>query len=223
MERRSVSAIAALADDLRRGLYAFIRRAGRPVTREEAAENAGISRKLAAFHLDKLVHVGLLKSDHRAPPDRGGRPGRSPKVYEPSDLEISVSIPQRRYELVGDILVDAVAEADGDARGAALRTAARRGREIGETVRATTDGRPARPLRHACAVLERLGYEPAVDAHPISLRNCPFPSMVERQPELVCCINRAFCDGMLRGLGDETTRTALVPGPGRCCVELHAG
>ena len=49
----TLSAIAVLADDLRRRMYEFIRRADGPVTRDEAAAAVGISRKLAAFHLDK--------------------------------------------------------------------------------------------------------------------------------------------------------------------------
>jgi predicted ArsR family transcriptional regulator len=61
----AIRAVAALDDELRRGMYAFIRKARRPVTREEAAASVGISRKLAAFHLDKLVEVGLLRTGCR--------------------------------------------------------------------------------------------------------------------------------------------------------------
>ncbi|MCA1835373.1 MAG: transcriptional regulator, partial [Actinobacteria bacterium] len=45
----AIRAVAALDDELRRGMYAFIRAARRPVTRDEAAAAVGISRKLAAF------------------------------------------------------------------------------------------------------------------------------------------------------------------------------
>jgi hypothetical protein len=58
----ALRAVAALSDQLRRQMYGFIRRAHRPVSREEAADTVGISRKLAAFHLDKLVEVGLLRA-----------------------------------------------------------------------------------------------------------------------------------------------------------------
>ncbi|MDP8929787.1 MAG: hypothetical protein M3O70_14755, partial [Actinomycetota bacterium] len=60
----ALAAVAALADQLRRRLYEFVRRAHRPITREEAAASVGISRKLAAFHLDKLVEVGLLRAHY---------------------------------------------------------------------------------------------------------------------------------------------------------------
>ena len=41
-----------LSEDSRRRMFLFIRRARRAVTRDEAAASVGISRKLAAFHLE---------------------------------------------------------------------------------------------------------------------------------------------------------------------------
>src|SRR4051812_23000871 len=60
MARAAVAAIAALEDDVRRALFEHVRGAAQPVTRESAAAAIGISRNLAAFHLDKLVELGLL-------------------------------------------------------------------------------------------------------------------------------------------------------------------
>ena len=48
---RSMSALGALDEPTRRRLYLFVRAAGGPVTRDEAAAHTGINRKLAAFHL----------------------------------------------------------------------------------------------------------------------------------------------------------------------------
>src|SRR4051794_1510584 len=62
----AVSAVAALSDPIRRALFEAIRRAPDALTREQAAAAVGISRKLAAFHLEKLVAVGLLALDTAA-------------------------------------------------------------------------------------------------------------------------------------------------------------
>src|ERR671919_1152492 len=105
----AAGSIGALEDDIRRALYLFARRHGRPVSREEAAAAVGISRKLAAFHLDKLVGRGLLTAHYARPPGRSGPgAGRSAKFYEPADLEIDVSIPERRYDLAGHLLLSAI-------------------------------------------------------------------------------------------------------------------
>jgi predicted ArsR family transcriptional regulator len=220
-------AVAALADDLRHGMYAFIRRAGRPVTRDEAAEAAGISRKLAAFHLDKLVATGLLKTSYGRP---GGlrRVGRAPKVYEPADLEVQVSIPPRDLGVLAEILLEAVLTSTGQtgARDAALDLAAGRGRLLGAAERGKA--RPGRlgaerALTIAGAFLERSGYEPARAAPGrLLLRNCPFRPLTARAPELVCGINHALLCGFIEGLRARSVAANLRPQPGACCVELCA-
>ncbi|MFI7424762.1 helix-turn-helix transcriptional regulator [Nonomuraea sp. NPDC049684] len=221
----SLAAVAALSDDLRRSMYEFIRRAGRPVTRDEAAQSVGISRKLAAFHLDKLVDAGLLATRYEQP---GGlrRVGRAPKVYEPSDLDVQVSIPQREPVLLADILLDAVlAETPGESAGQAARRLAReRGHDLGHTERGGLRGArlgPERALTCAQQVLERHGFEPSRDTPTlVRLRNCPFHPLAAKAPELVCGINHAFLAGFLDGLDAPAVQATLIPRPGHCCVEL---
>jgi predicted ArsR family transcriptional regulator len=226
--RKGVAAIAALEDDLRSRMYVFIRRQGRPVSRDEAADHVGISRKLAAFHLDKLVDRGLLTAHYARLPGRGGRgAGRSSKLYEPSDLEVDVSIPERRYDIVGEIMVGALSEDSKEpAREVAKRIAFDRGHDIGEEVKAELHLRPPgseRALAVAEETLAGYGYEPdRVENGSISLRNCPFHDLSRRAPDLVCGLNREFIDGVLRGLGNDTVEAALEPTPGECCVKLRA-
>ena len=159
----------------------------------------------------------------RGPP----RVGRRPKVYEPSDLELEITIPERRYELVGELLVDAVAQATpGEPPlAAATRVATDRGTELGARFRQRRGlGRlgPERALTAASELLEQLGYEPERrDQHLLRLRNCPLHALARRAPEIVCAINQALLDGILRGLGDQRIQAELAPRPGACCVELR--
>jgi predicted ArsR family transcriptional regulator len=223
----SLDALAVLADDLRRRMYAFIRATGRPVTREEAAASAGISRKLAAFHLDKLVEAGLLRARYDT---RGGlrRAGRTPKTYEPAGKEIRVSIPPRHHDVLADILLDAVlAETAGQsARRAAVHIARARGDEFGAVVRARL--RPGRlgaerALTLAGQILEGHGFEPTRDSPTLlTLRNCPFHPLAAKAPDLVCGINHAYLEGLADGLGAAAIEAVLAPASGRCCVELRA-
>ena len=228
LHREATAAVGALEDDLRRRMYLFIRSEGRPVSRDEAAAHVGISRKLAAFHLDKLQERGLLVSHYARPPGRSGRgAGRSSKLYQPSDLEVDLSIPERRYDIVGDIVVAALAEESPEpARDVAKRIAFDRGRSLGEEVRSELKLRPPggeRALTVAERTLAEYGFEPYRDDDgTVSLRNCPFHTLARKAPELVCGLNREFIDGMLRGLGNESIDAALEPTPGECCVKLRA-
>src|SRR5215218_1846854 len=77
-----VASVAVLADGVRRSLFDFVRRAPGAVTREQAASAVGISRNLAAFHLDKLVNAGLLVTHTGAVVT--GRVGRRPVHYAPT-------------------------------------------------------------------------------------------------------------------------------------------
>jgi predicted ArsR family transcriptional regulator len=225
MDRSAVAAIAALDDDIRRALYAHIGAAATPVTREAAAEAVGISRKLAAFHLDKLVAAGLLRagSDTMSP----RRVGRAPKVYERTETSLAVSVPPREPELLAGILVEAVANEDAGERtqDIATRVARERGRQTGAVERARL--RPGRigierAMTIASGLLERHGFEPDRSASGVRLRNCPFHPLAQAEPALVCGLNHAFLGGVLEGLhADACIEAVLAPTPGACCVELR--
>ncbi|MEW2611318.1 helix-turn-helix domain-containing protein [Streptomyces sp. NPDC047880] len=221
----AIDSVSALSEDSRRRMFAFIRRARRPVTRDEAAASVGISRKLAAFHLDKLVDAGLLRA-HYASPEGTRKVGRQPKVYEPTDAQITVNIPDRRHELLADLLLDAVLteRADENAVQAAMRAARQRGLEMGEAARRETrPGRlgPERGLTTCEGLLEQYGYEPVREAPTrIRLRNCPFHPLAAKAPELVCGMNQEFLSGYLHGLGVGGVRAVPAPEPGECCVRL---
>jgi predicted ArsR family transcriptional regulator len=216
--------VAALSDGLRHQIYAFIRAARRPVTRDQAAAAAGISRKLAAFHLDKLVAAGLLHAS-TGPPGGPARAGRPPKLYQPAGRDLHVSIPVRQHDELAGILVDAVlTEAPGEnARQAALRAARARGMTLGAAARTRPGHLGAeRALTLAQATLHHWGYEPdRTTPTCLRLRNCPFHPLAAKAPDLVCGINHAFLAGFLTGLHATTVEAVLDPQADECCVELR--
>src|SRR3954454_16809193 len=130
------TAVATLADASRRALYDYVRHQDHPVGREEAAEATAMSRGLAAFHLDKLVDAGLLAARYEAPAGQPRGRGRAPNVYEVLGDGLAVTVPERHYELIADILAEAVADDRGPARDAARRIARRRGHDVGTRGRA---------------------------------------------------------------------------------------
>lgn len=226
LDHASLTSLAAFGDATRRRMFELIRHERRPMTREEVADGLGISRKLAAFHLDKLVAAGLLQARYE-PPTGIRKVGRRPKVYEPTGEAIAVSIPERRYGMLADVLTEAVlTETDGEsARDAALRVACARGEALGgaerERVRPGRLG-AERGLGVAAETLEEFGFEPERTTPTLlRLRNCPFHPLAAEAPELVCAVNQAFLAGYLHGLGSDRTTAVLAPRPGACCVELR--
>jgi predicted ArsR family transcriptional regulator len=209
------SVAAALFDTSRRALYDYVRRQDHPVTREEAAQAQQMSRGLAAFHLDKLVEAGLLRAFYQAPAGRPRGRGRPAKVYEPTQRAVAVTIPERRYELIAQILADTVAEDPADVTGAARRHAHQHGRNLGTRLRAE------QPATDLPGVLQRLGFEPRPDAGGrLLLHNCPFHELAVRHTTLVCTLNHAFLAGLVDGLAAAGVRPDLSPQPGACCVVL---
>src|SRR5215217_5115139 len=229
-DQQAMAALALLAEELRQRLYRFVAAQPGPVTRDQAAAAVGISRKLAAFHLDKLTAAGLLEATAADPASRRPGPGRAPKAYRRTAAEVTLSIPQRRYDLLGDVLAQAIV-ADGPAsttRHTAQQLARERGVALGERVR--TERRLGRvgPER-ALTVIELLGacgYAPVRAPTQLLLRNCPFQQLARRAPELVCGLNQQFVAGLLAGLRSRRVDAVLQPDaaadPTRCCVLLQA-
>jgi predicted ArsR family transcriptional regulator len=222
----AVRAIATLGDGLRQRMYAFIRDAGEPVTREQVADATGISRKLAAFHLDKLLEVRLIHAEDA--PIGVRRVGRRPKLYRCGDLDVQVSIPARQHDTLAEVLLEAVLASAGgeDAATASLRIARAHGRALGAGAR--SEARPGRLGPERClgateAALRHWGFEPYRSSPAcLRLRNCPFQPLAGRAPALVCGINHAFLSGFLDGLDTAAVHAVLDPHAGECCVELRA-
>jgi predicted ArsR family transcriptional regulator len=212
-----LASLSSLDDPLRRRLYEVVTSHPGPVSRDEAASEAGIGRALAVYHLDKLVESGLLTASYQRPPGRRGPgAGRPAKVYVRSDREFAVTVPPREYELAARLLVQAV-EADPSERSrAVLAEAARRlGAELGRAFERDAGERDVK------GVLTQQGYEPCGGADGvIRLRNCPFHQLTEQHREVVCGMNLALVEGLVDGLGAGGLRPVLDPQPGHCCVAI---
>lgn len=220
---RELETIASLADPTRRALYLHVARADGEVGRDEAAAAVGVSRSLAAFHLDRLVDEGLLEAGYRRLTGRSGPgAGRPAKVYRPS-RPIALHIPQRDYRFAGELLIEGVRDA-GVAGSRLARAARRRGRELGETARRRVAGRRSRRALTAAAVevLGEQGFRPSTEpSGAIRLANCPFDALATEYPDTMCGLNLELLEGLLEGLGARHLAASRVPRDGGCCVELR--
>lgn len=207
--------IGGLADDTRRALYEYVVAQPEPVGREQAADALELPRHRATFHLDRLVEQGLLEVEFRRLSGRTGPgAGRPSKLYRRSGQEFAVSLPERRYDLVGDILAAAIDRAIGGVELArALDECAR---EEGVDLGAAASHAGSSPAVLA-AVLAGQGYEARMQDQTIVLANCPFDALARKHTDLVCGLNQTFVQGVADGLHCDVT-ACLEPDPERCCV-----
>jgi predicted ArsR family transcriptional regulator len=217
MTRDPLQAVARLADPVRRRLYEFVASRAGLTSREAAAEATGISRSLAAYHLDKLAADGLLETEYaRTGERRGPGAGRTSKLYRRTDAELAVTLPRRDYERAAQLLAAAL---DSDPSGAARAGLIAGAREVGHGAAGATgeqdrDDRLVRALHDA-------GYEPFEDDGEIRLRNCPFHHLAQDHRDLICSMNHALIEGMLEGLPAAGRTVRLDPRPGCCCVVVR--
>lgn len=199
--------LASLAEPVRRALYDLVAASAEPLSRDEAADGVGVSRQVAAYHLDRLADDGLLEVEFRRLTGRvGPGAGRPSKLYRRSRQVYEVSVPPRRYELAARILLDAAR--DGNLDSSALTGAARRtGREIG------TAGLEA--------ALAGTGYEPVMENGETRFRNCPFHVLRDRDLETTCGLNVALVEGMIESSGADLV-AVFAPEEGYCCVRLRS-
>ncbi|MGH3672161.1 MAG: helix-turn-helix transcriptional regulator [Pseudonocardiaceae bacterium] len=218
-----ISAVAALDEPTRRRLYDYVVGQPAPVSRDDAAEALGLPRATAAFHLDRLVEQELLDVDYQRRTGRTGPgAGRPAKLYHRSDHQVTVSLPQRCYELAGRLLASALehAEHSGHSPRTSLgQRAYQLGKNLGETARGTGEDPDSRDT--VLRILQAYGYEPRSQDGDIALINCPFHTLAQEHTELVCGMNLRLLDGILDGLSTTTLRAHPDPAPPHCCVRLR--
>jgi predicted ArsR family transcriptional regulator len=207
-----IAGLSSLDDPVRRRLYEYMASRDEPAARDAAAAAVGISRTLAAYHLDKLADAGILAVSYARVPGRSGPgAGRPAKRYSPAPQELSASVPPRNYGLLAKLLAEAVASDDSGT--------------VGSTVPAVARQAGQDSVWGTCVVdaLCRCGYEPAQRSDgDIELRNCPFHQLARQYPELVCSLNLQLIQGMLESTGDQPERAVLAPRQGGCCVVVRA-
>jgi predicted ArsR family transcriptional regulator len=214
--------LAVLAEPVRRRLYIHVAESPDPISRDDAAEAVGISRSLAAFHLDRLVQSGLLEAEFRRLRGRSGPgAGRPSKLYRSTRQEVLATVPPRRYEIAAELFARALEE---PGRGPESLTAAATtyGNELGQEARRRAGpraghGRRVEALR---SVLRDAGYLPIEREGELRMLNCPFHELAQRHRRLTCGMNLSLLQGMLAGANLPVETARLDQQPGLCCVAI---
>jgi predicted ArsR family transcriptional regulator len=215
----SLEVVAVLRDPTRLRLYRYIERQPAAVSRDEAANAVGISRALAAFHLDKLVAVGLLRPEYRRLSGRTGRgAGRTSKLYRRSRRQFELSLPGRQYQLLARLLAESATV--GLPSSSETGPAHDFGQSLGNRARRRLRGPRAAARLLDCVedVTETFGFDPYRDSSGnVRLRNCPFDPLSRLYTPLVCGVAQAILTGMVHGVGADGLAVSREMHPDRCC------
>jgi predicted ArsR family transcriptional regulator len=219
-----IEVLATLLEPTRRRLYDYVTGEATAVSRDQAGAAVGVTRAMAAFHLDKLVESGLLRAEYRRLGGRAGRgAGRPSKLYRRTRRRIDVTVPPRDHELLARVLSesmdpDRAARPPGEVAAAYGRALGTRARE-----RLATRSDPDRMLRCVRDVMGEIGFEPVViDPTETRARNCPFDPLSRQSPAVVCGIGIALLGGVVDGLEASHVLVERHPEPDLCCVVLRS-
>ena len=221
-----IASVAALGDPIRRRLYEFVAQQGESVSRDMAAAGVEIARHVAKFHLDKLEEEGLLETEYRRPSGKKGPgAGRPTKYYRRSSREISVSLPERHYDLAARVLAQAITMSQKSNTPIALaleKAAITFGQLMAQEVHTKLQGGTDKvDVANAISeVLDDHGYEPRMEEERLVLANCPFHSLATEYTALICGINHNLMSALINDL-PRSYKADLAPAPGRCCVTLN--
>jgi predicted ArsR family transcriptional regulator len=219
-----IRSVALLDEPTRRRLYDLVARASAAVGRDEAAAAVGISRELAAFHLERLAAGGLLDTEYRRLSGRTGPgAGRPAKLYRRSEGDVIVTLPTRNYDVAADVMAEALDALGRRGLRAVSPVARERGRREGSELVTSIEptAPPTDPSRLLMDALEGAGYEPEVEPDgSVRLRNCPYDALAQDHRDLTCGMSAAWAEGVVEGLG-ASMLVDLAPSPGRCCVVYH--
>lgn len=208
-----LAAVASLGDEKRRQLFELITASDGAVGRDDAALAVGLPRSTASFHLDRLVKDGLLAVEFHKPAGKAGPgSGRPAKLYRSAEREVGAFVPDRNYDLAGELLAAAIersSAAGTPIRDALLATAHDAGRSA-----AAGNG-------DLEALLAAEGYQPEPDGFGgLTLVNCPFHRLADRHPDTVCAMNGAFLRGAASACGHPEDSVQGNDTPGQCCARI---
>lgn len=203
---------AALGDATRRRVFFAVRAAGRDQSKDDVAAAVGIDRRLAGFHLDKLVEHGFLQAEFRRDAGRAGPgAGRPPKRYRPSEAEVLVALPERHYDLLASLLLRASRDrSHSDPQEVLERVGYDFGVELGlAEVAAGNDApgaTPAEAIASVVRLLSRYGFAARAEGDArLRACACPFEELAFDDPERICGLDRSIWRGMLAAFAPDAT------------------
>jgi predicted ArsR family transcriptional regulator len=222
--------VAALGDGTRRRVFFTVREACGLVGKDEVAEGVGITRRLAGFHLDKLVEQGFLRAEFQRRSGRSGPgAGRPAKFYSLAAPEEDKRLLEKHYDMLAELLLRAMNDRSGeDPQEVLERVGYEFGRELGVAERAAgrspSYSSTTEAVMGVVGVLTRYGFGATAGTDgEFTARACPFEEMAKVDPKRVCGLDRAIWRGVLSAFNPDATlagATARAEGDEACAARI---
>jgi predicted ArsR family transcriptional regulator len=198
----------------------LLRAAKGPLGVREIASQAGLHPNTARFHLDALVHSGLVS---REPRQRESL-GRPSMAYSATGDHGPAG--ERRYRLLAEMLSSMIAEVMAEPGEAAAEAGREWGRYLAGQLPPYERLDPAEAVKRLGVILENIGFAPELSAegsgYRLLLRQCPFREVAERHQDVVCALHLGLMQGALAQMRTPVSAGRLQPfaDTGRCTAEL---
>jgi predicted ArsR family transcriptional regulator len=190
--------LKALGDNTRYAVYLELARSPLPLTTAEVAEALGLHVNTVRPHLERMRDVGLLQVESEA----RGSVGRPQHRYSLAPDAPSLGLEPSPFPTFARVLLAAAAAAGVDGE-----EVAEAGREQGRADAAGWRGDDGAADCLDALLLEqtRLGFDPAVVVDggeaTLAFAHCPFRTLAEAHPELVCSLHRGLVEGLVGAFG----------------------
>jgi len=190
-----------------------------PLTVADIATQVGLHPNTVRFHLDGLLHQGLI-SKHSEEREMRGRPHILYSVI-PAKLYAG----RRNYRLLSQVLITFVSDNAHTKRRGLVASGEIWGRRLAAQ-RNNVEGTPA--TQRALNALEDLGFAPEMTVynnHPrIMMNHCPFLEAAEQNPTTVCAVHLGLLRGLIQGCQAPWSVARLDPfvRPSLCVAALAA-
>lgn len=193
-------------------VLALLQQASSPVSVVTVADDLGLHRNSARFHLDALVNAGFA-SRSTAPTGQQGRP---PQLFTATDAAPTLNN-LHLLELSHMLLTElAISHPDPAAATAEM------GRRWGSA--SATDSAGEGQQRDLGGLLDTLGargFTTTRNGDDLLFERCPFRSQMDsEQLPLICSMHRGFLDGYLTAADTDLRTEVLEVGPSVCLARL---
>ena len=191
--------LKALGDNTRYAIYLELARSPLPLSTAEIADVLDLHVNTVRPHLERMREVGLL--DVRS--EASGGVGRPQHRYSLAADAPALGLEPSPFPMLARVLLAAAHDA-GLEPGDLVDAGSGQGR-VDAAAWAIDPLDPVDPIEVLMVEQARLGFDPEVvdldDGAVVAFAHCPFRTLAEAHPDLVCSLHRGLVDGLVEALG----------------------